>query len=317
MLSCLLRNDKRLEVFFSSLDMKKSYLLALSGGSDSLFLLYLLKSRGVSFIAVHVDYGWRESSYREAEELELRCQAEGVPIIVDHVPPEYRTSRDQENAARRYRYALFHKVCQKKNLSGIFLAHHANDQAETVLKRVLEGAHLSNLKGMRGEVYYEGIPILRPLLHIPKIVLSRTLDAANIHYVHDITNTDERYLRARMRNKIFPWLEEIFGKNITQPLLTLAQDSEELSCYMKQQAQPFLEKIRKENTTLSLEIPKTLIEQVFLTKWVCKEFFYSAGIVASRHFLQTVYDHLNRGLPAQMRLRNKRVIVKAGVVMIE
>ncbi|WP_139413815.1 tRNA lysidine(34) synthetase TilS [Chlamydia abortus] len=317
MLSCLLRNDKRLEVFFSALDMKKSYLLALSGGSDSLFLLYLLKSRGVSFTAVHVDYGWRESSYREAEELKLRCQEEDVPLIVNHVPSKYTTSKDPENTARRYRYALFCKICREENLAGIFLAHHANDQAETVLKRVLEGASLGNLKGMTSGASYNGIPLLRPLLHIPKQVLMQTLDAENIAYVHDVTNTDERYLRARMRNKIFPWLEEIFAKNITQPLLTLAQDSEELSCYMKQQAQPFLENIRQEHTTWSIEIPKPLIEQVFLAKWVCKEFFYKVGIVVSRHFLQMVYDHLSRNLPAEMRLRDKRVIVKAGVVMIE
>ncbi|AAP05505.1 tRNA lysidine(34) synthetase TilS [Chlamydia caviae] len=317
MLSRLLRDDKLLEVFFSSLDMKKSYLLALSGGSDSLFLLYLLKSRGVAFTAVHVDHGWRESSYREAEELKIRCEEEGIPILIDHVPPEYRTSRDPENAARRYRYTLFHKVCKEQNLAGIFLAHHANDQAETVLKRLLEGASLSNLKGMSPKTSYEDIPLFRPLLHIPKQIIINVLDAENVPCVQDITNTDERYLRARMRKKIFPWLEEIFGKNITQPLLTLAQDSEELSCYMKQQAEPFLENMRKENTTWSIEIPQVLIEQVFLTKWVCKEFFFRAGVVASRHFLQTVYDHLQRKLPAQMRLRDKRVIIKAGVVMIE
>ncbi|SYX09229.1 tRNA(Ile)-lysidine synthase,tRNA(Ile)-lysidine synthetase,Predicted ATPase of the PP-loop superfamily implicated in cell cycle control,tRNA(Ile)-lysidine synthetase,PP-loop family [Chlamydia poikilotherma] len=317
MLSCLLRNDKRLEVFFSALDMKKSYLLALSGGSDSLFLSYLLKSRRVSFIAVHVDYGWRESSYCEAEELKIRCEEAGIPIVVDHVPSECRTSKDPENAARRYRYALFHKICKEENLSGIFLAHHANDQAETVLKRLLEGASLSNLKGMIQETYYEDIPLFRPLLHIPKQVLVNALEEENISYIQDVTNTDERYLRARMRKKIFPWLEEIFGKNITQPLLTLAQDSEELSCYMKLQAEPFLENIQKENAIWSIEIPKALMEQVFLAKWVCKEFFLRAGVVVSRHFLQMIYDHLRRNLPAQMRLRDKRVIVKAGVVMIE
>ncbi|ANG65843.1 tRNA lysidine(34) synthetase TilS [Chlamydia gallinacea] len=316
MLSRLLRNDKQLEVFFSSLDMKKNYLLALSGGSDSLFLLYLLKSRGVAFVAVHIDYGWRETSFIEARELEAKCLQARVPFILDRAPSG-EMSRNAENSARQYRYAVFHRLCLEKDLSGIFLAHHATDQAETVMKRLFEGAHLSNLRGMAPRAFYQGIPLLRPLLHIPKYVLSNTLDSANISYVQDITNTDERYLRARMRKKIFPWLEDVFGKKITQPLLTLAQDSSELCQYIQKQAQPFLENISQKNASWSLKVPKELLEHVFLAKWVLKEFFSKADIVASRHTLQTVYEHLVRGFSVQMRLRKKRLIVKAGVVMIE
>lgn len=316
MLSRLLKNDKQLEVFFSSLDMKKNYLLALSGGSDSLFLLYLLKSRGVTFIAVHIDYGWRETSFIEAKELEEKCLQAHVPFILDCAPSE-GMSRNAENAARQYRYAVFHRLCLEKGLSGIFLAHHATDQAETVMKRLFEGAHLSNLRGMATRSFYQGIPLLRPLLHIPKYVLSSVLDSANISYVQDVTNTDERYLRARMRKKIFPWLEDVFGKKITHPLLTLAQDSSELFQYIQKQAQPFLENISKKNASWSLKVPKELLEHVFLAKWVLKEFFFKADIVASRHTLQTVYEHLVREFPVQMRLRKKRLIVKAGVVMIE
>lgn len=317
MLHRLLRNDKQLEVFFSSLDMKKNYLLALSGGSDSLFLFYLLKSWGVKFVAAHIDYGWRETSFIEAKELEEKCLKEHIPFILDRAPSGAGNCRNAENAARRYRYAVFHRLCLEKDLSGIFVAHHATDQAETVMKRLFEGAHLSNLKGMALQGSYQGIPIFRPLLHIPKNVISKALDAANISYVQDMTNTDERYLRARMRNKVFPWLEDVFGKNITQPLLTLAQDSEELFHYIQKQAQPFLANISQKNASWSLKVPKELLEQVFLAKWVFKEFFSKADIVVSRHALQTVYEHLTRGFPVQIRLRKKRVIVKAGVVMIE
>ncbi|AHK63398.1 tRNA(Ile)-lysidine synthase [Chlamydia avium 10DC88] len=211
----------------------------------------------------------------------------------------------------------FLQAMRRKKLSGIFLAHHATDQAETVMKRLFEGAHLSNLKGMAPQAFYRGIPLLRPLLHIPKSVLSKTLDDANISYIRDSTNTDERYLRARMRKKIFPWLEDVFGKNITQPLLALSQDSEELFQYIRNQAQPFLANISKKNASWFLEVPKELLEQVFLAKWVFKEFFSKANIIVSRHALQTVYEHLVRGFPVQLRLQKKRVIVKAGVVMIE
>lgn len=148
MITRLFENDKQLEGFFSSLDKKKKYLLALSGGSDSLFLMYLLKSRAIFFTAVHVDYGWRETSYQEASDLAALCEQEQIPFILDR--PEATDpmdSRDIENAARRYRYELFYRLCKEKCFSGVFLGHHADDQAETILKRVFEGAHLGNQIG--------------------------------------------------------------------------------------------------------------------------------------------------------------------------
>lgn len=317
MLPRIFSNDKRLEVFFADLDMKKNYLLALSGGSDSLFLFYLLKSRGVSFTAVHVDHGWREASYMEAEALRSLCDQENVPMILDRAPLEMKESKDLENTARQYRYRLFHSLCEQKRLSGIFVAHHADDQAETVLKRVLEGAHLSNLRGMSQRMEYQGVPILRPLLHIPKSLLMHWLDTHKIAYVCDETNADERYLRARMRKKLFPWIEEVFGKKIVPPLLSLSQESEELACYMQQQAQPFLAKVHREDVAVSLEFPQELLGQIFLAKWVLKSFIGQTGVVVSRHFLQTIYDHLVSGSYVCMRLRDKKVVIKARVVMIE
>ncbi|WP_236558916.1 tRNA lysidine(34) synthetase TilS [Chlamydia sp. 17-3921] len=317
--SCSLKNDKRLEVFFSSLDMKKNYLLGLSGGSDSLFLFYLLKFFKVSFSVAHVDYGWRTSSFLEAEELQLLCQRESVPFFGRRFSSEKEISsiKDPENSARKFRYVFFYELCQQYNLEGIFLAHHADDQAETVLKRLLEGAHLSNLKGMAERSFFQGIQLLRPLLHVSKAYLVEALESAKVSYVRDETNNDERYLRARMRKKIFPWLEEVFGKNISSPLFALAEESKELAEYMELQGEPFLSKVIYENELQKLPLPKELIHQSFLAKWVCKKFFSFSGVSVSRHFLQTVYDHLYQGSSAVLRMRDKSVIVKPGLVMIQ
>ncbi|EPP34816.1 tRNA(Ile)-lysidine synthetase [Chlamydia ibidis] len=313
----LLEDDKRLEVFFSSLDRKKKYLLGLSGGSDSLFLFYLLKSRGVSFTAVHVDHGWRETSKQEADNLVSLCARENVPCVVERIPDDVDHTRDQENTARQYRYNFFERLCRDDGFVGVFLAHHANDQAETILKRILEGAHLPNLKGMSEVSNYQGILLLRPLLHLTKNILVDTLESYDIRYVHDVSNTDEKYLRARMRNKLFPWLEEVFGKNVSHPLITLAEESQELSQYLRKQSMPFLSLIQNKDGIWYIEIPDILLDEIFLTKWVCKEFFNRAGASASRYFLQTIYEHLQRRHTIKVRLKNKTVTVKAGVVMIE
>ncbi|ANH78786.1 tRNA(Ile)-lysidine synthetase [Candidatus Chlamydia sanziniae] len=314
--SCLLYDDKRLKLFFSSLDIKKNYLLALSGGSDSLFLLYLLKERGITFTAVHVDHSWRSTSAIEAKNLEALCLREEVPFVLSSLTP---TEKDihRENSARKQRYAFLCKLARQERFGGIFLGHHANDQAETVLKRLLEGAHLSNLKGMTETSSFQEVLLFRPLLHLPKSVLVHALHIAGISYIQDTTNEDERYLRARMRKKLFPWIEEVFGKNITAPLHTLAEESKELADYMEKQAEPFWSAIVYESGQWVFQFPEDLISQIFLAKWMLKNFFYKAGVIVSRHFLQMIYDHLSCGSSASLRMRNKAVIVKPRVVMIE
>lgn len=315
--SDLLRDDKQLDLFFASLDVKKRYLLALSGGSDSLFLFYLLKERGVSFTAVHIDHGWRSTSAQEAKELEELCTREGVPFVLYTLTAEEQGDKDLENQARKKRYAFLYESYRQLDAGGIFLAHHANDQAETVLKRLLESAHLTNLKAMAERSYVEDVLLLRPLLHIPKSSLKEALDARGISYVQDPSNEDERYLRARMRKKLFPWLEEVFGKNITFPLLTLGEESAELSEYLEKQAQPFFSAATHQDSQGELPCPDCLIQQAFLCKWVMKKFFNNAGIAVSRHFLQMVYDHLSRSSCATLRMRNKIVIIKPGVVVMD
>ncbi|SPN74102.1 tRNA(Ile)-lysidine synthase,tRNA(Ile)-lysidine synthetase,Predicted ATPase of the PP-loop superfamily implicated in cell cycle control,tRNA(Ile)-lysidine synthetase,PP-loop family [Chlamydia serpentis] len=315
--SYLLSDDKQLDLFFASLDIKKRYLLALSGGSDSLFLFYLLKERGVSFTAVHIDHCWRTTSSQEAKELEQLCLREDVPFVLHVLTLEEQGDKDLENQARKKRYALLYKSYRQLEAEGIFLAHHANDQAETILKRLLEGAHLTNLKAMAEKSYVQDILLLRPLLHIPKSTLTRALDAREISYIRDPSNEDERYLRARMRKKIFPWLDEVFGKNVTFPLITLGEESAELSDYIEVQAQPFLCAVTYENSHRSLPFPDSLVSQTFLGKWVLKQFFNNAGAIVSRHFLQMVYDHLSQGSCATIRMRNKSVIIKPRVVMID
>lgn len=318
MITRLFENDKQLEGFFSSLDKKKKYLLALSGGSDSLFLMYLLKSRAIFFTAVHVDYGWRETSYQEASDLAALCEQEQIPFILDR--PEATDpmdSRDIENAARRYRYELFYRLCKEKCFSGVFLGHHADDQAETILKRVFEGAHLGNLKGMSAQVMYRDVALLRPLLHIPKHKIVEALDSHQVQYVQDITNCNERFLRARMRERLFPYLQDVFGKNIRDPLLSLAGDSAELREYLDQQTAPFLLRVVDNERGKLLPIEQELLKTPFLAKWVCKQFFLNERLVASKSFLQTVYDHLMTGFTARLRLRNRTVLVKARGVIIE
>ncbi len=318
--SCSVREDffsldKDLISFFSSLDKEQTYLLAFSGGCDSLFLFYLLKTQNVPFIAVHVDYGWRASSYAEACALESLCAKEQVPFILRRVPSEERTEKDMENHARRFRYALFRELAVSKGCAGVFLGHHADDQAETVLKRTLEGAHLDSLRGMRVRSYYDNLCLLRPLLHVSKREIQKTLDSKGIVYIRDSTNLDQKFLRGRLRVTIFPLLSSLFGKNIVPPLLTLAEDSEGLSDHLHMLADAFLAEIKEDNV-VSLSFPTHLLEDAFLAKWVIREFFRKYSLTVSRHLLQVIYQHMVQRSQVSLRVSRFHVRVDRNIIIL-
>src|SRR5262249_46973772 len=151
----------------------------------------------------HVDHGWREESGDEAAYLTQFCEKAGVKLHQKKLnPPQH--NHNLEDEGRKARLAFFKDVIQKGNFKGIALAHHADDQAETVLKRVFEGANLPKLRGLTPSAHVNGILILRPLLHVSKKQIVEWLHSKQIPFFHDTSNQDPRFLRSRLREEIIP-----------------------------------------------------------------------------------------------------------------
>lgn len=195
-------------------------ILALSGGPDSTCLLALLlkyqKLYPLTLHVAHVDHGWRPESAAEATALCASCP---VPFHL-HTLDMDPTASNLEDLGRQERLLYFSHLYQELNAEALLMAHQADDQAETVLKRLFEGGPLH---GLLPEKMLHGMRILRPLLDIRKERLLAYLSAANIPYLTDSTNTDPRFLRSRMRQTLIPLLEAHFGKKITGPLCRLAK----------------------------------------------------------------------------------------------
>lgn len=212
--------DRPLEYVKDFLTLKlipgKRLLLALSGGNDSLALLYVLlecrKLFDFTLHIAHVDHGWREESASEAKllgrmikELQLSFhQRRLIPLIGSNLEDRYRKKR----------YAFFHELQEEWDFQAVILAHHADDQGETLLKRICEGARLGALGGLQPEVRLGKLKLWRPLLSIRKKELTHFLQVRQLKPFDDWTNRDIHYLRSRMRVKIFPGFEKEFGKNI-------------------------------------------------------------------------------------------------------
>jgi len=210
---------------FLSIRLKKGakLLLALSGGSDSLALLHLLiecrASLDFDLHIAHIDHGWREESLEEAKILEKLARSLRLPFhlhILKEIP-----DKDRENQCRIQRLQFFSTLHKQYHFQALLLAHHADDQAETVLKRICEGASWRGLGGLLEEKEIDGLPIWRPLLSVRKKRLETYLSQKHLTPFQDKTNLDPAYLRGRMRSKIFPDLEVAFGKQIGNNLVKL------------------------------------------------------------------------------------------------
>ncbi len=198
----------------------KPVILGFSGGPDSSALLHsfwkLQRKYALDLHVVHVDHGWREESAREAEELRKYAETLGLPFIVKRLKSS--KGKNLEEEARNARFAIFQKTYESLGAQAIALGHQAGDQAETVIKRLLEGSHITKLGAMRNVSLHEKMTVWRPFIHLPKKVLVAYCKRQKIPFLIDKTNRDPRFLRSRMREDLIPMLEKYFGKAIESNL---------------------------------------------------------------------------------------------------
>lgn len=201
-------------------------LLGFSGGGDSMALFHLLleykELRGLPFSVVHVDHNWRKESGEEADRLQQYVESFGIRFV-RHTLPRLELKRNVEKTLRDFRYECFAKAYKEVGATALLLAHQADDQAETVFKRIAEGASLEAMRGLLPDREMLQMRVLRPLLPIFHKELLDWLKKRGLWYIDDSTNRDTRYLRARMREELFPFIEKSFGKNIKQNLCRLGE----------------------------------------------------------------------------------------------
>lgn len=176
--------------------------LAVSGGPDSLALLLLAAAALPGRVeAATVDHGLRPDSAAEAEAVARTCASLGVTHAI--LPVSVEPGNVQANA-RRARYAALADWIATRGLAALATAHHADDQAETLLLRLNRASGVAGLAGTRarGTVPGSAIPLLRPLLGWRKAELAEIIAGAGIAAAQDPSNADDRFDRARLRKAL-------------------------------------------------------------------------------------------------------------------
>jgi len=201
-------------------------LVGVSGGADSVCLLHVLyslgKINGFSVTAVHMNHMLRaEESMQDEEFVQNICEQWGIPLKIYRRDVKAYSSEKRcslEEAGRILRYDLFHEVRNELNAQYIAVAHHKEDQAETVFLNLLRGSGINGICGME-EI--QGC-IIRPLLKTEKNEIYEYLSCNNLKFRTDSSNFNNVYIRNVIRNRIFPEIVRQTGIPVTHSLVRTA-----------------------------------------------------------------------------------------------
>ncbi len=220
----LLERVNRVIVSSSLLQGDKPIIIAVSGGPDSVCLLYILSSlfSDNKRIAVYVDHGLRPLETDAEIELVQReavaCSADFIMVPVNVRGEKKEKKCSLEEAARNLRYQALEKIRKQFGAEAIGVGHTADDQSEEILLRLIRGSGSTGLSGMN---LRQG-NIIRPLLHETKETLLNFLKSQNIPFCEDSSNADRRFLRNRIRQDLLPKLENDYNRSMRKTLLQTA-----------------------------------------------------------------------------------------------
>ncbi len=184
------------------LDSTKKYGIAVSGGVDSMVLMHLAYKEGLDAVIITIDHGLREESRQETLSVKKIASTYGYDTVVERIECAQFAKTNKlsvELAGRLLRYDVFSRVKEELGLDYILLAHHLDDQVETILMRILRGTGLYGLRGIVDRDFF-----LHPLLSYPKNEIMEYATRHNLTFFEDATNAETVYRRNVIRNNILP-----------------------------------------------------------------------------------------------------------------
>jgi tRNA(Ile)-lysidine synthase len=250
-----------------------SYVVAVSGGVDSVALLHMLAGRpGLKLTVAHYDHGIRPDSAEDRRHVQAFARAHGLPFVYEAgaLGPDA-----SEATARRARYDFLHRVRQASGAGAVITAHHQDDLLETIILNLLRGTGRRGLSSLKSTDV-----VKRPLLHLPKNELIRYAAEQGLVWREDSTNSDPRYLRNYVRQYILPR----FAVSDREALLAISRRAHELNQQISHATANYLHlqpAVRTLDHHQFIMLPHTVAREV-MAEWLLN----NTGVELSRQLLE-------------------------------
>tara|TARA_B100000315_G_C14571721_1_gene585916 strand:+ start:1162 stop:2148 length:987 start_codon:yes stop_codon:yes gene_type:complete len=211
----------------SLLKKKDKIILGVSGGPDSVFMLYqffyLKKEYKLQLACAHFNHSLRKEADQEEIFINELCHKLEIPYICEKKDVKSFFNGDSlEQTARILRYDFFLKTARQLKFKKLALGHHKDDLVETILMRLIRGTGLKGLRGFLPKTRYKALTVIRPLIETTKKDIESWLKKQKIDYCIDKSNFEEKFFRNRIRLKLLPLLKE-YNPNIVDTLCNLAK----------------------------------------------------------------------------------------------
>ncbi|MCR5590449.1 MAG: tRNA lysidine(34) synthetase TilS [Lachnospiraceae bacterium] len=304
----------------------------ISGGADSVCLFLMLeeykKEAGFNTVAVHVHHGIRKKSAdKDQKFVEKLCASKGVELKTfrKDIPLICKiTKESEEECGRRIRYELFDDVCRQYENAKIAVAHHMNDQAETVIFRIIRGSGIKGLTGMEAK----RDNIIRPLLCLKREEIEQYLEEQEQSYRDDETNSTLEYSRNYIRKKIIPKFESV-RKNAVEHINALSGEAADINAFMEKKAAELLDKASEEadrkyiTKGLSKKYKSDVLMEAepILLKFAVRALITEAGVSikdVTRSHIDSLCELIAKPKSGEIHLpKGTTVIKESGIVYIK
>lgn len=294
-------------------------LVAISGGADSVCLLLLLKELeeklAISVEAIHVEHGIRgEESLRDEQFVRELCMSLAVPlncVQVDVPRCVERTGMSVEEAARELRYEAFSDIARQKKAK-VALAHHMEDNAETILFQMLRGSSLTGLCGMQPIRLDEyGVAYIRPLLSVHRKEIEDWLLQKGQGFCTDSTNAEVEYSRNYLRRIVLPELEQVNEQAVAH-ISGTAQRLNDIRDYLEQETDKAWAKVCAQEQSQEVVLELKALSELHVA--IQKELVLRAIAMASGSRKDITAVHVSEVLKLCQKQSGKEQCLTYGVV---